>query len=318
MLPAPRRLAMAGFFDRWFDSKLRGAHRTAKVRIREAKKLLRRARHTVSPAIREEIQQSSSAVTAALEVGKVSKINKSADKLGTLLNKHLDAYRKPPWRESLESIGVAVVVALLLRSFVVEAFKIPSGSMIPTLAIGDQIFVNKYIYGVRVPFTSIRVVDFSMPDRGEVVVFICPVPPNDDYIKRVIGLPGDEIRVRRGLIYVNGEPVERRSLGRGTYTDRDGADYWSSFEAEAFEETLGDHTYTVLEDTNYLQAAQDYGPSVVPEGHLLMMGDNRDHSFDSRSWGFVPLENVLGRSLFIWWSWGKDGLDTGRLGTWLD
>src|SRR5690606_17840366 len=146
-------------------------------------------------------------------------------------------------RESFEQIAVAVFVALLLRAFIVEAFKIPSGSMIPTLAIGDQIFVNKYIYGVRVPFTAQRIVDFAMPERGEVVVFIVPIEPHEDYIKRVVGLPGDEIEVRRGTIYLNGKAVPRKSLGPVTETDRDQhSGRWLSFEAEAFEETLGEHT----------------------------------------------------------------------------
>lgn len=309
---------MASYFDRLLDPKVRGARKAAKLRLKEAKKLLRRARHAVAPEIRDEVQQNADTLSAALVAGKVARINKSADKLGNLLNKHLDIYRKPAWRESLESIGMAVLVALLLRSFVVEAFKIPSGSMIPTLAIGDQIFVNKYVYGVRVPFTAIRLVDFALPERGDVVVFICPLPPNDDYIKRVIGLPGDEIMVRGGVVHVNGEPASRRSLGSGIFTDRDGGDHWTHFEAEAFEETLGNHTYMVLQDTNQLQTAQDHGPVTVPEGHLFMMGDNRDHSYDSRSWGFVPARNVLGRSLFVWWSWGKEGLDSDRLGTWIE
>ena len=125
------------------------------------------------------------------------------------------------WRESFQSILIAVLIALMLRSFVVEAFKIPSGSMIPTLAIGDQIFVNKYLYGVRVPFTSIRLVDFDEPQRGEVIVFICPIEPHQDYIKRVIGLPGDEVTVRNNTILINGEPVKRKLVGTREFADRD-------------------------------------------------------------------------------------------------
>jgi signal peptidase I len=300
-----------------FDSKLRNARKTAKIRVKEAKKLLRRARRVVSTDVQNEVAVGVGEVAAALQDGNVSQINKSSDRLGALVSKHLDAYRKPAWRESIESIAVAILVALLLRSFVVEAFKIPSGSMIPTLAIGDQIFVNKYIYGVRIPFTSIRLVDFAMPERGEVIVFRCPRPPYDDYIKRVIGLPGDEIVVRDGVIHVNGEPVPRKLLGRRAYWDRE-ADDWRSFEAFAYEEKLGEHSYLVLQDAGHGQSAPDYGPTIVPEGHVFMMGDNRDRSFDSRAWGPVPLPNILGRSLFVWWSWGREGLDTNRLGTWIE
>lgn len=309
---------MIGILAYIFDAKMRGARNAAKLRLKESKKLLRRAKDGVPAEVRKEIVASAEAVAAALHSKKIAKINKSTDRLGALLNKHLEPYRKPAWRESFESIGVAVIVALLLRSFVVEAFKIPSGSMIPTLAIGDQIFVNKYLYGIRVPFTWIRIVDFSIPERGEVIVFICPVPPNDDYIKRVIGRPGDEIAVRNSVVYVNGDPVPRRYLGTADHADRDSDGEWSLFSAERWEETLGEHTYTVLHDTDQLQTVGDFGPMLVPEGHLFMMGDNRDHSYDSRGWGVVPLENVLGRSLFVWWSWGKEGLDIDRLGTWIN
>src|SRR5687767_15040365 len=152
-----------------------------------------------------------------------------------LEHRHLGFAKKSAFREYAESIGIAVLVALLLRAFVVEAFKIPSGSMIPTLAIGDQIFVNKYIYGVRIPFTSIRLVDFAMPARGEVIVFRCPIPPYDDYIRRVIGIPGDEIMVRDGVIRINGKAVPQRPLGRGSFSDLE-SDHWSEFVADRHEE----------------------------------------------------------------------------------
>ncbi len=223
------------------------------------------------------------------------------------------------WRESIQSILIAVFIALMLRSFVVEAFKIPSGSMIPTLAIGDQIFVNKFRYGVRVPFTSIRLVDFAEPERGEVIVFICPVEPHQDYIKRVVVLPGDEIMVRNYILLVNGKAVERKLIGTREYTDRDlNSDQWTTFRAEAWEETLDGRTYTVLQDPGVRSGGAHYGPSIVPEGHVFMMGDNRDHSYDSRMWGTVPVESILGRSLVVWWSWGKDYLDTERMGTWIN
>ena len=300
-----------------FDPKLRAARKSAHLRVREAKKLLRRASGAATSDTQNAVRAAMAAVTEARRNSDVTAMQRTSDRLAALVSEHLEAYRKPPWRESLESIGIAVLVALILRSFVLEAFKIPSGSMIPTLAIGDQIFVNKYLYGVRVPFTSIRVVDFAMPKRGEVIVFICPVEPYEDYIKRVIGLPGDEIAVRGGTIFVNGEPVKRTPLGRTTHWDRDNTnDRWHPFDAMAFRETLGEHEYTVLQDSD--QPARDYGPVVVPGGHVFMMGDNRDHSYDSRSWGPVPLQNILGRSMFVWWSWGKDGLEVGRIGTWIE
>ena len=305
--------------SRLFDFKLRAARKEAKGRLKEARKLLRRGGKSVSEAVRGDVGGAMTALEAAQKAGETAAMRKSGDKLGGLLDKYLTAYKKPAWRESFESIAVAVLVALLLRSFVVEAFKIPSGSMIPTLAIGDQIFVNKYVYGIRIPFTSIRLVDFGIPKRGDVIVFMVPIEPHEDYIKRVIGLPGDEIQVRRSVVYVNGKALPREPLGRVNEVDHDGmGGPWRNFEAFAFSETMTDKHYTVLQDANLPQVASDYGPFVVPEDHVFVMGDNRDRSFDSRSWGPVPMSNILGRSMFVWWSWGKDGLSTKRLGTWID
>ncbi len=303
-----------------FDSKLRNARKAARTRVKEAKKLLRRSRGKVDDTTHSEISVLADKTSAAARGSDVGAMNKAGDKLLGMLDKNLSAFRKPAWRESLESIAVAVLVALLLRSFVVEAFKIPSGSMIPTLAIGDQIFVNKLVYGVRVPFTAIRVVDFTEPKRGEVIVFICPVEPHEDYIKRVVGLPGDEIMVRDGIVSINGTQLEREFVERTDLWDRDSrSGRWYPFEAFVYREMMPDGSeHTVIYDADPAQAASDFGPVVVPEGHVFMMGDNRDHSFDSRAWGSVPFSNILGRSLFVWFSWGREGMAWGRLGTWIE
>lgn len=299
--------------------ELRAARKLAKERIRECRKLLRRGQRTLTKTLQAELSDTLNDVETALPGTNISGLTRASETLANLTEKHLGRYRKPAWRESTESIGIAIIVALLLRSFVVEAFKIPSGSMIPTLAIGDQIFVNKLLYGMRIPFTTTRIVDFALPKRGEVIVFVCPLTPHEDFIKRVIGLPGDKIEVKDGVIIINDKAVERTFLGQETHWDREqGSGNWYSFEAFAYDETIDGVTHKALYDISPRASANDYGPTTVPPDSLFMMGDNRDHSFDSRSWGAVPLSNVLGRSLFVWFSLGKDGLRWRRLGTWIE
>jgi signal peptidase I len=231
----------------------------------------------------------------------------------------LSADEASGWKESLGSILVAILVALTLRAFVVEAFKIPSGSMIPTLAIGDQIFVNKYKYGLRVPFTANRIVEFDSPSRGEVIVFICPDQPEDDYIKRIVAIAGDELEYIQGVLHINGKALAKKDLGRKSHMEREArSGRWYPFEAVAYQETNGDATYTILEKPNLMKSDRNFGPVRVPEKHVFVMGDNRDSSRESRIFGFVPENHILGRSLFVWWSWGSEGLATDRLGTWID
>ena len=186
---------------------------------------------------------------------------------------------KSTFREYAEAIVMALLLALFIRTFIVQAFKIPSGSMIPTLAIGDHILVNKLSYGVRIPFLEKYLVDFGTAARGDVIVFIYPEDRSKDFIKRVIGVAGDNIEVRNKKIFINGQAVE---------------DSHAHF--EGYDPQLGG---TVNGD--------NYGPKVVPEGHVFVMGDNRDRSYDSRFWGYVPLSEVRGKAFLIYWSW--DGID---------
>jgi signal peptidase I len=297
---------------------IRHARRQAKDLHKAYVKLRARAeKRNLSKEVAELLQSKSKKFTDELE-GQTNpqKLMKACESFDILIDQHLGVHRKAPWRESLEQIALAILLALVVRSFVVEAFKIPSGSMIPSLAIGDQIFVTKYSYGVRVPFTSLRVVDFDLPERGTVVVFICPIEPHDDYIKRVVGLPGDEIAVRDDGVFVNGKALHRTYQGTETFIDKSPNGRWVEFSAERYEEVNDGVSYSVLQDPKSFFSSHDFGPVMVPEKHLFVMGDNRDHSSDSRAWGFVPQENVLGKSLFVWWSWGRDGLASERLGTW--
>jgi signal peptidase I len=183
--------------------------------------------------------------------------------------------KKSTLREYLEAAVIAVLLALFIRTFVVQAFKIPSGSMEPTLLIGDHILVNKFTYGIKVPFLRTTLVELGSPERNDVVVFIYPVDKSKDFIKRVIGLPGDEIEIRGEKILINGKPFQDP---HGVYTNQ-------SRSGKREKETY------------------HYGPERVPENHYFVMGDNRDHSYDSRYWGYVPFSALKGKAFIIYWSW---------------
>jgi signal peptidase I len=178
--------------------------------------------------------------------------------------------QKSKVREYAETLIIALLIALFARAFVVQAFKIPSESMKPTLLVGDHLLVNKFIYGIRIPLIGKKFLQFSEPQRGDVIVFIFPGDRSKDYIKRVIGLPGDTAEIRDRKIYINDTLIE---------------DPWG--------------VYSPLGPQN----PQNYGPKVVPPDSLFVMGDNRDNSLDSRVWGFVPLDDVLGKAFILYWSW---------------
>lgn len=299
----------------WLHGPWRRAHKRARVLLSETKALLGRARGELGAAERKDVEDAVTHVKLAKAQGHVEMLEVACDRLEREQELHLARWRRASWLESIESMGYAVLVALALRAFVLEAFKIPSGSMIPTLAIGDQIFVNKYLYGPRLPFTSYRPLHFKAPARGEVVVFVCPIEPHDDYIKRIIAVAGDEVSVRGGAVTVNGQPLSRLRIGEQSFWDKDATGaYWRPFEAIAYQEEIAQNDYVALEDADMRRHAPDFGPHVVPEGHVFVMGDNRDHSYDSRAWGPVPVDNILGRATFVWWSWGEEGLRWQRLG----
>lgn len=183
--------------------------------------------------------------------------------------------KKSTLREYAEAAAIAVLLALFIRTFVVQAFKIPSGSMEPTLEVGDHILVNKFIYGVKLPYLQTTLIPVGQPHRGDVIVFIYPVDKSKDFIKRVVGLPGDTIEIVGRKISINGQPYEDK---HGYYADR----------RDSLNDTAADFRY---------------GPITVPKKHFFVMGDNRDHSYDSRYWGFVPAKSVKGKAFMIYWSW---------------
>lgn len=225
--------------------------------------------------------------------------------------------REPWWVEYPKSFFPVILVVFLLRSFLVEPFKIPSGSMIPTLLVGDFILVNKFTYGIRVPVINTKVVNVNTPRRGEVMVFRYPENPSLDYIKRVVGTPGDTVEYRNKRLTVNGELVQVEAEPDYNYADQ-GLNFIS---ARRFRENLAGHGHSVIVnlDAPPVQLAGvrtfpyrencEYNEEgfvcKVPAGHYFMMGDNRDSSSDSRYWGFVPDENVVGKAFLIWWNFGE-------------
>jgi signal peptidase I len=181
-----------------------------------------------------------------------------------------NAKKKSVLREYAEAIFIAVLLALFIRAFVVQAFKIPSGSMKPTLLVGDHILVNKFIYGIKLPFTNKTLIKLGQPKRGDVIVFKYPLDTKKDYIKRVVGLPGEQVKLADKQLIINGQPMEDPHAKYSAYGN-----------------------------------LRNFGPVTVPPEHVFVMGDNRDESSDSRVWGFVPLSYLKGKAFLIYWSWDR-------------
>lgn len=370
----------------------------AKIRVKEAQKLLKRGRKALDEPIVLEIRAAVDSVAQARRSKEPRQVAESLETLEPLVETHLARYRKGVFREYSESIGLAVLFALMLRAFVVEAFQIPSESMVPTLLVGDHLFVNKFVYGVRIPFTRFDIISFGEPDRGDVVVFVFPlnevrtewqmslmmeqlereymngesrdfpqslddvglgdevdewgtayrfepqegesepryllisagpdvsfgtsddlnnlntaigpsagdrrcvgetIPDEErDYIKRVIGVPGDRVRIENSHLFVNDVRIEHE-LFESDPPARDSR--YGMLVSQAVEQ-IDDAEYTI----QYRGRMPDFEEITVREDHIFVMGDNRNNSSDSRCWGQVPIENVKGEALFIFWSSGAE------------
>ena len=222
---------------------------------------------------------------------------------------------QPWWLDWTAGLFPVIVVVFVLRSFLFEPFKIPSGSMIPTLMINDLILVNKFHYGVRLPVSNLKIFDNHSPERGDVMVFRYPPKPSLDYIKRVVGLPGDEVAYLNKKITVNGKPLDTAALPE--FFDEDALRYTKQFQEVAAD---GQRKYRILNEDDrpsFVQATEDFPfrencryssegvVCKVPPGHYFMMGDNRDNSMDSRYWGFVPEKNIVGKAFFVWMNFGN-------------
>jgi signal peptidase I len=307
----------------WRESRQRGrVRREGATLVRHVRRTLRKAGFRVDKDKLPVIAAACDRLELAVKSGDHDAICAGLVELDELSERHLYFARRGAVREYADSIGVALLVALLLRTFVVEAFKIPSGSMIPTMEVGDHIFVNKFLYGLRIPFTSIKLLDFRKPERGEVIVFIYPREPWKDFIKRVVAVAGDRIEVHDDIVYVNGEPVPHQPLDAGLYRYWDFNEHterWEVKYAERYEERLGSNRFRTLvnPDSHSMDfpTPNDPDPYIVPEGRVFVLGDNRSTSLDSRYWGTVPLENIKGKAMIVWWSQGQpEGVRIDRIG----
>ncbi len=296
----------------------------------ETARILRHRGGRLSSEQRRAVQQRLDVLNQALGRDQGADVAMALESLRSELERHAAVLKRASTFETVQSLGLAVLLALMIRAFLFEAFKIPTGSMIPTLRVSDHIFVNKFTYGFRLPFTHWRIVDVGSPQRGDVFVFEFPGDGPDhgkDFIKRVIGVAGDRVRMEDNVLIINGAPVPTEVLDARAACE-DGT--FDGCRCVRQQERLGDATYVTQhlapasdQDTRYCRNTPDwpsnqepsmiggsagnpdYPEIVVPQGHVLAMGDNRDNSSDGRYWGFVPVSHAKGRALVRWWPPGR-------------
>ena len=285
-------------------SKEYKARKRAKQLIKETKVVLEKNRSKLNPESVSILEQKIGNAERALDTQNYEEILKTTEDLDSASADYLSKYTKSKLRQNIEALAFAILLALIIRTFVFQPFKIPSGSMIPTLLVGDHLLVNKFVYGTKIPFTDIEIFPIEKIKRGDVVVFTYPNNERDPsknglyYIKRVVGLPGDEIDLNGRNLYINGGKVP---IGyEGTYADKRNSEQFDEYREDLFGE---EHTVIFWKGKEDTYRGSYIPVTKVPEGSVFVMGDNRDNSQDSRFWGFVPIENIAGRAFIIHWSW---------------
>jgi len=285
-------------------SKEYKARKKANQLIKETKVVLEKNRSKLNPDSVSILEQKIGNAQRALQNEDYKEILQTTGDLEAASADYLSKFNKSKLRQNIEALAFAIILALIIRTFVFQPFKIPSGSMIPTLLVGDHLLVNKFVYGTKIPFTDIEIFPIEKIKRGDVIVFTYPNNERDRsknglyYIKRVVGLPGDEIDLNGRNLIINGEevPIEYE----GTYSDKRNSEQFDEYREDLFGE---EHTVIFRKGKENTNRGSYIPVTKVPEGDVFVMGDNRDNSQDSRFWGFVPIENIAGKAFIIHWSW---------------
>jgi len=285
-------------------SKESKARKKTNQLIKQTKIVLDKNRSKLNPEAVSIVEQKLGNAERALASQSYEDILKTTEDLEIASADYLSKYTKSKLRQNIEALAFAIILALVIRTFVFQPFKIPSGSMIPTLLVGDHLLVNKFIYGTKIPFTDKVIFPIDKIKRGDVIVFTYPNNERDlsknglYYIKRVVGLPGDEIDLNGRNLIVNGEevPIEYE----GTYSDKRNGEQFDEYREDLFGD---EHTIIFRKGKENTNRGSYIPVTKVPEGSVFVMGDNRDNSQDSRFWGFVPIENIAGKAFIIHWSW---------------
>ena len=291
-------------------SKEAKARNRAKQIISQTQALLNKNIKKISPESAAVVGNKIMVAETALSGGNTEEIVKKTSDLEGASRDYLSKFAKSKLRQNVEALVFAVALALLIRTFVFQPFKIPSGSMIPTLLVGDHLLVSKFIYGTKIPFTDKIVLPIENIKRGDVIVFTYPNTEHDPskngifYIKRVVGIPGDSIDLDGRQLVINGQKVPLEFTG--SYMDERNGEQFDEYREDLFGV---EHRVIYRKGRDSTNKWSFIPLSVVPEGYVFVMGDNRDNSQDSRYWGFVPMENIAGRAFLIHWSWDFDNPD---------